>query len=120
MKYCKLVVVAVTQRVHNHKTVEDHCCGHHVGRCDSHHAEQESNRDHAYSVKVRVRVKVRIRGQVSKDKIKKKFHTTAMTTTQSRLSRSTQCLYQDTQMCVCVYRHTDNYHRRHLLLHDVY
>ncbi len=59
VKYCRLVVVdAATQRVRNHKTVEDHYCVHHVGRGDSHrHAQQERNRDHAYSVNVNVREK---------------------------------------------------------------
>ncbi len=101
--------------------VEDHCCGHHVGRCDSHHAEQESNRDHAYSVKVRVRVKVRIRGHVSKDKMKNKFNTTTMTTTHllNHDYREVHSARIKTPRCVCVYRHTDNYHRRHLL-HEVY
>ncbi len=61
-----VVVVAAIQGAHNHRMVEDHCCDHHAGRCDSHHAEQESNRDHVYLV----RVCVRVRGHFSKDEMK--------------------------------------------------
>ncbi len=75
-----VMIVAVTQGVHNHMTVEDHYHGHHDGHHDNHHVGEESNHDYAYLVRVRVRVRIKVRGQCSKDEMNKKMYQLAVLT----------------------------------------